>query len=79
METLRQCSILDPTASRLAELPYMTPEYIHAHVEAARKQGLRLGAAIARMELGEAPPSLEDEERARQADVEEKIRRFIEG
>ncbi len=79
MGTLRKCGILDPTATRLAELPHMTPEYIHAHVDAALRQGLQLGAAIARMELGETPPSAEEEKRSRQAEVEEKMRRFIEG
>ncbi len=80
MKALADCRIWEPTASRIAALPHVTPEYIRAHVAQARREGLRVGAAIARIELGAPlPPGGEDQARSRQDDVDEKIRRFIEG
>ncbi len=80
MQTLRECRIWEPTASRIADLPHVTPEYIRAHVAQVRREGLRIGAAIARIEIGAPmPPSAEDQARARQEEVDEKIRRFVEG
>jgi len=78
MEAMRRSGIREPTASELAGLPHMTPEYLEAHVEAARAHGLRLGAAIEAMRLG-APPPDKPFTKDRQAEVAEKIRRFKEG
>ncbi len=80
MEALRRCGIQEPTASRIAQLPHVTPEYIQAHVAAARAEGLRVGAAITRIEMG-APLPAEPRTmaRLRQDEVEDKIRRFVEG
>ena len=75
---LEQQGIEEPTASELADLPYLTEEYIRAHVQAALAKHLSLGAAIERMRLGGPPPALPTPKN-RQADVEEKIRRFMEG
>lgn len=80
LQALRECGIWEPTASRLAELPHVTPEYIRAHAAAARAEGLRIGAAITRIELGApVPPDRDDQANSRQDDIEEKIRRFIQG
>ncbi|MFH1185737.1 MAG: hypothetical protein V1755_11985 [Chloroflexota bacterium] len=70
--------IREPTAGELGELPHMTLEYLQAHVEAARAHGLRVGAAIEAMRLA-APPPTKPAPRDRQAEVEEKVRRFMEG
>ncbi|MFH1185183.1 MAG: hypothetical protein V1755_09115 [Chloroflexota bacterium] len=78
LEALLQRGIREPTASELAELPHMTLEYLQAHVEAARAHGLRVGAAIEAMRLA-APPPTKPTPRDRQAEVEEKIRRFMQG
>jgi len=73
MLALRDCGIWEPTASRLAE-------YIRAHAAQARAEGLRIGAAITRIELGSpVPPSREEQADIRQDEVAEKIRRFIQG
>ena len=70
--------IREPTASELAELPHMTLEYLQAHVQGARANGLRVGAAIEAMRLAAPAPS-KPTPRDRQAEVEEKVRRFMEG
>jgi hypothetical protein len=78
LEALYACGIREPTASELVELPHMTPEYLEAHVQAARANGLRIGSAIENMRLG-APPLHAPTPKNRQAEVDEKIRRFQEG
>jgi hypothetical protein len=78
IKALYACGIREPTASELVELPHMTPEYLQAHVEAARANGLRIGSAIENMRLG-APPLHTPTPKSRQAEVDEKIRRFQEG
>jgi hypothetical protein len=70
--------IEEPTASELAALPYVTEDYILAHVSAARAKGLSVGVAIERMRIGGPPPAA-GPKRDRAADQEEKIRRFREG
>jgi len=78
LKALYDCGIREPTASELVELPHMTPEYLESHVQAARANGLRIGSAIENMRLG-APPLNAPTPKSRQAQVEEKIRRFREG
>jgi hypothetical protein len=78
LEALYAVGIREPTASELVELPHMTPEYLQAHVQAARAHGLRIGSAIENMRLG-APPLHAPAPQDRQAEVAEKIRRFSEG
>lgn len=82
---LRQAGIFEPSASQLARLPYVNPQYIAAHVEAALKAGYGLGTAIYRMRHGwDAPPRVgarrkeEDPVIQRQREVEAKIRKFKE-
>jgi hypothetical protein len=75
---LEQQGIEEPTASELADLPYVTEQYILAHVHAARGKGLTLGAAIERMRLGGSAPAIPTP-MSRQARTEEQVRRFIEG
>jgi hypothetical protein len=75
---LDEQGVEEPTASELADLPYLTEDYILAHVHAARAKGLTLGAAIERMRLGSSPPALPTP-KSREARTEEQIRRFIEG
>ncbi len=80
MKALHECGIWEPTATRLANLPHVTPEYVRAHAAQARAEGLRVGAAIVRIEMGAPlPPKDANKARSRQLDVEEKIRRFVEG
>jgi hypothetical protein len=78
LKALYECGIREPTASELVELPHMTPEYLQAHVQAARAHGLRIGSAIENMRLG-APALHAPTPQNRQAQVDEKIRRFREG
>jgi hypothetical protein len=78
LEALRAAGIREPTASELAELPHVTVDYLRAHIQAARANGLRIGAAIEAMRL-QAPPPYKPNAEARQAEVDEKIRRFKEG
>lgn len=78
LAALYACGIREPTASELVELPHMTPEYLQAHVQAARASGLRIGSAIENMRLG-APPLNAPTPRGRQAQVDDMIRRFTEG
>ena len=70
--------IREPTASELAELPHVTLAYLRAHIDGARANGLRIGAAIEAMRLQAPAPAIATPQ-DRQADVEEKIRRFMEG
>jgi hypothetical protein len=83
VRALQEAGIHDPALSRLARLPYITGEYVRAHVERARLEGRGLGAAVFRMERhwrvptnasanGESPDD-------RRAKAREKIRRFLEG
>jgi hypothetical protein len=76
MEALFEAGIQEPTASELAELPHVTPEYVIAHAEHARAEGLRVGAAIQRMRLAAPMP---DPSTPRTDDAAEKIRRFLDG
>lgn len=78
IEAMYKSGIREPTASELAELPHITLEYLNAHAQAARALGLKIGAAIEAMRLG-APAPAGPTPRNRQAEVEEKIRRFREG
>jgi hypothetical protein len=78
LEAFYASGIREPTASELVELPHMTAEYLQAHVQAARAHGLRIGSAIENMRLG-APPLHAPAPQDRQAEVDEKIRRFSEG
>jgi len=68
--------------SRLARLPHITPEYVRAHVERARREGRGLGAAVFRMERHwrvTANVSAEAESPdARRTKARENIRRFLE-
>lgn len=78
LKALYECGVREPTASELAELPHMTPEYLASHVQAARANGLRIGSAIQNMRLG-APPLHAPTPKSRQAQVDEMVRRFREG
>jgi hypothetical protein len=78
LEALYAVGIREPTASELVELPHMTPEYLQAHVQAARANGLRIGSAIENMRLG-APPLHAPTPKSRQAQVDDMVRRFTEG
>lgn len=76
LTALLEAGIEEPTASELASLPHVTPEYVRAHAAYARAEGLRVGAAIQRIRLAApAPPP----PRSRTDDAAEKIRRFKEG
>ncbi len=76
--TMYAAGIREPTASELAELPHVTLAYLRAHIDGARANGLRIGAAIEAMRLHAPAPAIATPQ-DRQADVEEKIRRFMEG
>jgi DNA-binding transcriptional ArsR family regulator len=81
---LLQAGIKEPAASRLAGLAHMTPEYIRAHVEHPDVRRHGMGTAVYRMTRGWRVEDLPggapaDPVRARQRQVEEQIRRFIEG
>jgi hypothetical protein len=78
IEAMYSAGIREPTASELAELPHVTLEYLQAHIRATRAHGLRIGAAIEAMRLQAPPPGTPDAA-SRQAETEEKIRRFKEG
>ena len=74
LHALFDAGITEPTAGRLARLPYVTPEYVGAHVALANAQGYRLGVAIYRMEHGWPMPKTKAV-----LTVEDRIRRFIAG
>jgi hypothetical protein len=78
LEAMAGFGIREPTASELAELPHMSLDYLRAHAEGARMLGLKVGSAIEAMRLGASPP-LKPSPADRQAEAEEKIRRFREG
>lgn len=78
IETMYAAGIREPTATELAELPHVTLEYLKAHIRATHEHGLQIGAAIQAMRL-QAPPPFKPNADARQAEVEDKIRRFKEG
>lgn len=78
---LLQAGIREPTASELADLPHVTVDYMQAHLRAARSHGLQLGAAIKAMRLAAPVPEMPSvsSPAARLAEVERKMRRFLEG
>jgi hypothetical protein len=78
LEAMYRAGIREPTASELSELPHVTLEYLQAHVSGARAHGLVIGSAIEAMRMG-APAPMRPPSNNRQAEVEEKMRRFIEG
>jgi hypothetical protein len=45
-----KAGIRDPKASKLAELPHVTPDLIRGHVALAKRQGHTIGTAISRIE-----------------------------
>lgn len=72
LHTLFDAGIREPTAGRLARLPYVTPEYVAAHVALANAQGYHLGVAIYRMEHGWPMPKAKAV-----LTVEDRIRKFL--
>jgi len=78
LQALHESGIYEPTASELAALPHVTVEYVRGHVAAASADGLRVGAAIARMRLAEPVPLTPPKAKSRTELVEEQIRRFLE-
>lgn len=50
LKALDECEIREPGRSRLASLEHVTPEFIRAHVDGAKAEGLQLGAAIYRIQ-----------------------------
>jgi hypothetical protein len=76
LQALFAAGIREPTASELAALPHVTPEYVRLHTEQARQEGLKVGVAILRMRLAEPVPA---EAAPRAEDAAEKIRRFMQG
>jgi hypothetical protein len=82
-DALREAGIQDPALSRLARLPHITPEYVRAHVERARREGRGLGAAVFRMErhwrVTSNLPAENVSPESRRTKARENIRRFLEG
>ena len=78
LEAMYASGIREPTASELSELPHVTLEYLQAHIAGARALGLSVGSAIEAMRLGAPAPS-RPASHDRQAEVADKIRRFMEG
>ena len=83
VKALQEAGIHDPALSRLARLPHITPEYVRAHVERARREGRGLGAAVFRMErhwrVAPNLPAEGESPDARRERARENIRRFLEG
>lgn len=78
LDGLRAVGIREPTASELAQLPHVNLDYVQAHLQGARANGLGIGAAIQAIRLN-APPPAPPRPKNRAAEVEEKMRRFKEG
>ena len=78
LAALYEAGVREPTATELAELPHMTPDYLQAHMQAARAHGLQIGSAILAMRSA-APPPHAPTPQSRQAEVAEMMRRFVEG
>ncbi len=72
LRALQAAGIRQPTASRLARLPPVTPAYIPGHVEQANAPGFELGVAIYRIQHGWALRS-----RREVPTVDDRIRRFL--
>lgn len=62
LQLLRSVGIGEPTASRLANLDWMTPDYIRAHVENAKRKGIPTGLLIHKMRSNDPPPEIDDPE-----------------
>jgi hypothetical protein len=56
IRSLNRHGIMGRKAQNIAELEWVTPEYIDAHVEQVRRDRQRLGLAICRMESGDPAP-----------------------
>ncbi len=72
LRALHEAGIREPTATRLARLCHVTPEYITAHVAQANAQGFELGTAIYRIQ--HAWPLRRRQE---VPTVDDRIRRFL--
>jgi hypothetical protein len=75
---MRECGIQEPSASRLIQLPHVTPELVRTHVRLAAAEGHAIGTAIYRIRHNWPVPAARSADH-RSAEVEEKIRRFKEG
>lgn len=62
LKLLREAGIGEPTASRLANLGWMTPEYILAHVENAKRKGIAIPLLIHKMRSNDPAPEIDDPE-----------------
>ncbi len=57
-QALRECGIGEPTASRVAALRHVTPEFIRAHGLKARQEGSPSGLLVHRIRCGDPAPEL---------------------
>jgi biotin operon repressor len=67
---LRKAKIFEPTASQLAELSWVTLEYIRAHIDQARRDGVPTGLLVHRIRSGDDMPERQSSSNPR---------RYIEG
>lgn len=78
LEACKRAGIAEPSASLIAGLDHVTPEYINAHV-AGLVKGDRLGLAIVRIKNNEVPPEPATQERVRNYSVSAFDEYFHEG
>ena len=62
LKELHRAGIHRPTDEKLARLSHVTPEYIRAHVEQAKKEHIRTGLLVHRIRCGDPAPFDESEE-----------------
>ena len=70
--------ISEPSASQLARLLHINPDYIAAHVQAAKDSPFGLGMAVYRMRYNWSA-SIVRRQKTRQENQREKMRKFLAG
>jgi len=71
LEILHAAGIYEPTATRLAKKPWMTPQYLEAHIAEAERLGISTGLLVTRLANNDPPPlspeQIDAQDRARYA------------